>query len=101
MYLEAQSEQMNKQGFVKGEILYTIFHNEHEHFSIAKLKVHETNEDYDEKEIVVKCYFSNLQEGIVYSFFGQIENHPKFGKQYHVNRYQTFIPNDSDGLVSY
>jgi len=101
MFLQEQSDQQEEKGFIKGEILYTIFHNEDEHFSIAKVKIHKTNENYQAKEIVIKGYFSNLQDGTIYSFFGQIENHPKFGEQYRVNAYQTYIPKDEEGLIAY
>ncbi|RYG74783.1 ATP-dependent RecD-like DNA helicase [Lentibacillus lipolyticus] len=89
------------QGYMKGELLYTIFRNEREQFTIAKIKIHETNEDYQEKEIVIKGYFSDLQELAVYSFYGSFERHAKFGLQYKVNSYQTFIPDTRDGLISY
>src|SRR5690625_4718947 len=101
MFFEEQSDQSEEKGYIQGEILYTIFHNENEHFSIAKIKIHQTNEEYQENEIVVKGYFSNLQEGIVYTFFGQIENHPKFGEQYNIHSYKTYIPSDKDGLITY
>lgn len=90
-----------KQGYIRGELLYTIFQNAEEHFSIAKIKIIETNEDYKEKEIVGKGYFAHLQEGVTYSFYGHFENHPKFGLQYHVNTYQTYIPKTRDGLITY
>lgn len=57
-----------EKGYIQGELLYTIFHNESEHFTIAKFKVVATNEDYKEKEFVGKGYFSNLQDGTTYSF---------------------------------
>lgn len=101
MVSNGESTEKEKVGYIKGELLYTIFHNEDEHFSIAKLKVLDTNEDYQEKDIVAKGYFSNLQEGTVYSFFGQVEKHPKFGMQYQVVSYQTFIPDTKDGLIAY
>lgn len=88
-------------GYIKGELLHTIFHNDTEHFSIAKIKVLDTNEDYQEKDIVAKGYFAKLQDGTAYSFFGEFVKHPKFGLQYHVNSYQTFIPNTKDGLIDY
>src|SRR5690625_7997274 len=81
--------------------MYTIFHNESEHFSIAKIKIHATNENYDEDEIVGKGYFSKLQEGMVYAFYGTFENHPKFGKQYNIHAYETYIPDTLDGLCAY
>ena len=90
-----------EKGYIQGELLYTIFHNESEHFTIAKFKITATNEDYKEKEIVGKGYFSNLQEGTTYSFFGEFETHPKFGLQYNIHSYQTYIPDSKEGLIAY
>ncbi|WP_343752686.1 SF1B family DNA helicase RecD2 [Lentibacillus halophilus] len=87
--------------FIKGELLYTIFRNEQEYFTIAKIKIHETDEDYHENEIVIKGYLADLQESTIYSFYGTMEYHAKFGMQYKVHSYQTFIPDTKDGLVSY
>lgn len=90
-----------QKSYMKAELLHTIFHNAEEHFSIAKCKVKTTNEDYKEKHIVVKGYFSNLQEGETYLFHGRIEKHRKFGLQYRVSSYQTVMPSTKEGLVSY
>jgi len=98
---EEQSLPKDETGYIQGELMYTIFHNESEHFSIAKIKIHATNENYDEDEIVGKGYFSKLQEGMVYSFYGTFENHPKFGKQYNIHAYETYIPDTIDGLCAY
>lgn len=96
-----EEEQINEKPYIKGDLLYTIFHNEQEHFSIAKIKILETNTDFDDKEIAIKGYFSHLQEGVSYLFYGQFENHAKFGKQFTVDSYQTFIPDTNDGLIAY
>ena len=90
-----------ERGFIKGEILFTIFENEAEHFSIAKIKVNDTNESFDEKEIVGKGYFANLQEGNTYIFYGKLIKHPNFGLQYDVDSFETFVPATEDGLISY
>lgn len=101
MMIEEDNAEGQEQGYIQGEVMYTIFRNENEHFSIVKIKIDATNEDYEEKEIIAKGYFSNLQEDTVYSFFGELENHSKFGLQYNVQSYQTFIPNSRDGLIAY
>ncbi|MDC3415619.1 ATP-dependent RecD-like DNA helicase [Aquibacillus salsiterrae] len=88
-------------GFIKGELLHTIFVNEAEHFSIAKIKITETNEPLDEKEIVIKGYFSILSQGEVYTFYGTFEEHKRFGRQYHVDHYQRFVPTTKEGIVAY
>ncbi|CDO01781.1 Exodeoxyribonuclease V alpha chain [Oceanobacillus picturae] len=90
-----------KVGYIKGELVYTIFHNETEHFSIAKIRILETDEDFQEKDVVAKGYFSTLQENTPYFFYGEFEKHAKFGMQYNVHSYKTFIPDTKDGLVAY
>ncbi|WP_138415620.1 SF1B family DNA helicase RecD2 [Aquibacillus sediminis] len=88
-------------GYIKGELIQTIFMNEDEHFCIAKINISETNEQLKGKEIVVKGYFSRLEPGETYVFKGQFENHKKFGQQYQVHQYHRYIPTDEEGLVAY
>src|SRR5699024_3584100 len=50
---------------------------------------------------VGKGYFANLQEGSTYFFYGKLIDHPKFGTQYEVESFETFVPATEDGLISY
>lgn len=95
------SEQVVEERFIRGEIIFTIYENSVDHFSIAKIKIHDTNELYEEKEIVGKGSFINLQKGVVYNFYGKLITHPKFGIQYDIQSYQTFIPETKDAVISY
>ncbi|WP_430785087.1 SF1B family DNA helicase RecD2 [Virgibacillus flavescens] len=101
MTMFEQSNESVSQKYIKGELLYTIFQNTTEHFSIAKIRVIETNEAIKDKEIVVKGYFSNLQESKNYVFHGQMERHNKFGLQYQVTSFESDIPDTTDGLIAY
>ena len=74
-----EKEQMNE-GYMKGEVLFTIYEDADNLFSIVKIKIHETNEPYEEKEIVGKGHFIQLQKGVVYQFYGNLVDHPKFGQ---------------------
>lgn len=101
MEFEQNHYKAEEEGYIRGELLYTIFHNETEHFSIAKIKILETNEPFDKKEIVVKGHFPKLMEGTNYIFYGTFENHSKFGMQYHVTLFKTYVPTTKDGLIQY
>ncbi|SEO34210.1 exodeoxyribonuclease V alpha subunit [Amphibacillus marinus] len=87
--------------YVKGELIYTIYTNEQEHFSIAKVKVLETNEPYQEPDLVVKGYFSELIAGETYVFQGEFVNHKRFGLQYEVHSYRRYVPDTMEGLIAY
>lgn len=90
-----------EKGFIHGELIFTIYENVEEHFTIAKIKVTDTNEDYNDKEIVAKGHFTNLQQGMRYEFFGELITHGTYGKQYQVHAYQTFVPETKDGVVAF
>ena len=87
--------------YIKGKIQFTIFENAAEHFSIAKVKILETNEAFDESEIIMKGYFANLHEDTSYVFYGKLIEHPKYGTQYDVNSFETYVPKTKDGLINY
>ncbi|WP_345239834.1 SF1B family DNA helicase RecD2 [Pontibacillus salipaludis] len=103
MAMEKQLEENfePEKGFIKGEPLRMIYHNDEEHFSIALVKIIDTNESFDEKEIVLKGHFSPLDEGEQYTFYGRVTNHPKFGEQYQVDHYQKEVPTSKEGIVGY
>jgi exodeoxyribonuclease V alpha subunit len=99
--MERDKQSEENRGYIKGELLYTIFRNESENFVIAKVKILDTNEDYREKDIILKGYFHQLQEQMAYYFYGIFEKHAKFGLQYRVHSYETYIPDTKSGLINY
>lgn len=60
------NETEEERPYVKGELARMIFHKETEQFSIASIKVTETNEDFDDKNLVIKGHFSPRRRGDVY-----------------------------------
>ncbi|WP_117154585.1 ATP-dependent RecD-like DNA helicase [Paraliobacillus quinghaiensis] len=96
-------ENYNKveENYIKGELIHMIFTNHQEHFSIAKVKVLQTNESFSEKEVVIKGYFNQLNPGEPYVFKGNFIEHKKFGLQYQVESYQRYVPDTEEGLVAY
>ncbi|ENH97075.1 DNA helicase RecD/TraA family protein, partial [Gracilibacillus halophilus YIM-C55.5] len=98
--MEMQSNEAQR-NFIKGEMIYTIFENQKEHFSIAKIKIVETNQPIDDAEVVVKGYFRRLDPGETYEFYGRMVEHKKFGRQFQVESYQRFLPQSKEGVIAY
>src|SRR5699024_11007780 len=90
-----------EQGYLNGEIVFKIYENVDNHFSIIKVKIEETNESFEEKEIIVKGNFIHLQKGMTYQFRGELTKHPRFGLQYKADSYETFIPKTKSALINY
>ncbi len=87
--------------FVKGRPIVTIFHNEQNLYTVLRIRVDETNDQYDDKEAVVTGYFPKVHEQETYIFFGEFKEHPKFGLQFHTDHFRKDMPQTKQGVVAY
>jgi exodeoxyribonuclease V alpha subunit len=91
----------DEQKYIKGKHLVTIFHNEQNLYTVLRIRVEETNENYEEKEAVITGYFPRLHEQETYTFYGQMKEHPKFGLQFHANHFRKEMPQSKQGVINY
>ena len=87
--------------FVKGRPIVTIFHNEQNLYTVLRIRVDETNDQYDDKEAVITGYFPKIHEQETYVFFGEFKEHPKFGLQFHTNHFRKDMPQTKQGVIAY
>ncbi|WP_425454272.1 SF1B family DNA helicase RecD2 [Peribacillus asahii] len=86
---------------MKGRHLVTIFHNEENMYSVVRIRLDETNLNYDEQEAVVTGYFPRIHEHETYIFYGVLKEHPRFGLQFQVNHFRKDLPQSKEGIVAY
>ncbi|MGG6447639.1 SF1B family DNA helicase RecD2 [Pseudobacillus badius] len=91
----------NGEKYVKGRHLVTIFHNEENFYSVLRVRVLETNEACEDKEVVVTGYFPQIHEQEVYVFYGAFKDHPKFGRQFQARHAQKEVPQTKQGIITY
>lgn len=87
--------------FVKGRPIVTIFHNEQNLYTVLRIRVDETNDQYDDKEAVITGYFPKIHEQETYIFFGEFKEHPKFGLQFHTKHFRKDMPQTKQGVIAY
>jgi exodeoxyribonuclease V alpha subunit len=87
--------------FVKGRHLVTIFHNEQNLYTVLRIRVEETNHEYEDKEAVITGYFPKIHEQETYIFFGEFKDHPKFGMQFQTKHFRKDIPQTKQGVAAY
>ena len=87
--------------YIKGKLSYEIFHNTENYYTVSKVKVLESTEEIDDKEVTVVGYYPPLLEGETYLFWGRFKDHPRFGRQYHLDYFQKEIPQGTEGLIAY
>nr|WP_289036755.1 ATP-dependent RecD-like DNA helicase [uncultured Allobacillus sp.] len=92
---------MTEQLYIKGQLNHMIFHNAEKQFSIASIKLEETNLDTKEDEFVVKGHLPKLTYGNDYIFYGKMESHPRFGDQFQVFTYEKELPKTEESLIRY
>lgn len=87
--------------FIKGKHLVTIFHNEQNLYTVLRIRVEETNENYEDKEAVITGYFPRIHEQETYTFFGEMKEHPRFGQQFQANHFRKDLPQSKQGVINY
>lgn len=87
--------------YIKGVPFQMIFHNKENFFTIVRIRVQETNETLQEKEMIVKGFFPQLHLHEPYLFFGSFQDHPKYGRQYQVDQLRKDLPQTTQGMVQY
>ncbi len=87
--------------YIKGSLLRYIFHNEENLYTVARIRVLETTENYREHDVVVTGYMDKMYEHETYFFYGQFVEHPKYGRQYNVIRYKRELPRTKSGVIQY
>ncbi|WML54153.1 ATP-dependent RecD-like DNA helicase [Neobacillus sp. PS3-12] len=90
-----------KEKFVKGRHLVTIFHNESNLYTVLRIRIEETNEQYEDKEAVVTGYFPKIHEQESYIFYGAFKEHPRFGMQFHATHFRKDMPQTKQGVAAY
>ncbi len=83
-----------------GSIDRIIFENASNFFKIILLEIDETDSDFEDSEIILTGTIADVIEGENYTFWGELTQHPKYGEQLKVTRYERAKPTSS-GLVKY
>ncbi|MDN4494595.1 SF1B family DNA helicase RecD2 [Ureibacillus aquaedulcis] len=87
--------------FILGRPVVSIFHNATNMYSIVRVKIQETNLQYDDKEMIVVGYFPKLNEEELYRFTGTLKTHPKYGQQFQVETFVKEVPATEQGIIHY
>lgn len=85
---------------VKGTVDTILFQNKDNFYTVLKVDSIETNETFDNLPTVVG-FFPNIVEGDVYTFKGQIVQHPRYGKQLKAETFEKELPQTKDAIISY
>lgn len=97
---QIQTENSQQQILI-GKIQAIFFENSDNFYKVLQVKLLEADFTWPEEEIVVTGNFANLSEGEKYRFFGHLFEHPRYGKQFQAENYQTELPTQTTEIVNY
>lgn len=86
--------------YFSGTVERIIFENPNNFFRILLLDIEDTDAEFDDFEIIVTGTMADIMEEQDYTFWGTLVQHPKYGEQLKVTRYERAKPT-SKGLVKY
>ncbi|ARK29240.1 SF1B family DNA helicase RecD2 [Halalkalibacter krulwichiae] len=96
-----EEERTIERGFIKGNVNHIVFRNEENFYTVALIRVQQTNEEFKEKTITVVGVLPKLEQDETFLFFGQMIQHPKFGVQYQVEQFRRDLPQTKHGIIQY
>ncbi len=82
---------------IQAVFTYMIFRNAENGYSVARFMTY----DKQEKEFTATGIMGELKSESVYDLYGHYEEHPRYGMQFQVERYELMQPNDSGSLIRY
>lgn len=85
---------------IKGTVEAILFQNSDNFYTVLKVDTIETNEDFDIMPTVVG-FLPNIVEGDVYTFKGQVVDHPRYGKQLKAETFEKEMPQTKEAIISY
>ncbi|MCD8893927.1 ATP-dependent RecD-like DNA helicase [Mammaliicoccus sciuri] len=85
---------------VKGEVIRILFQNSDNYYTVIKVDVMDSNEDFDQ-EVTIVGYLPQIVEGETYLFKGKVTNHPKYGKQLQAETFEKELPQTKQGVIHY
>ncbi|HCV5656398.1 TPA: ATP-dependent RecD-like DNA helicase [Staphylococcus aureus] len=85
---------------IKGTVEAILFQNSDNFYTVLKVDTIETNEDFDTMPTVVG-FLPNIVEGDVYTFKGQVVDHPGYGKQLKAETFEKEMPQTKEAIISY
>ncbi|HEE1496549.1 TPA: ATP-dependent RecD-like DNA helicase [Staphylococcus aureus] len=85
---------------IKGTVEAILFQNSDNFYTVLKVDTIETNEDFDTMPTVVG-FLPNIVEGDVYTFKGQVVDHPRYGKQLKAETLEKEMPQTKEAIISY
>lgn len=86
--------------YFSGSVERIIFENASNFFKILLLEIEDTDSGFDDFDIIVTGTMGDIIEGEQYTFWGELTQHPKYGEQLQVERYERTKPSAS-GLIKY
>lgn len=86
---------------IKGEPERIVFQNSDNGYTVMMIRIIETDEPVDGKEMTVVGYFPAAHLHETYQFFGKLKTHPRYGQQYEVDSYHKLLPQSRTGMVQY
>jgi len=93
--------------YIQGIVKAIIFHSDENSYTIIKVKVNESNENFDlfsfddYDYITVTGYFPVPMRGEEIKFFGEFKEHNRYGVQYIVRSFEKLSDTSIPGLIEY
>ncbi len=81
---------------LEGRLEHITYHNEQTRYTVARVIVEKTN-----RPVTVVGYLPDAGQGQLYKFEGAWVNHPRYGEQFRIDRFEFSRPSTVEGIRKY
>lgn len=102
--MQAQNEMelfVDETPYIKGNVTTVIFYNAENFYTVAKVKVVDTNLSNCEQEMTITGNIPRMNEDESYTFKGILKDHPRYGKQFQISSFAKELPSTKKGVIQY
>ncbi|WP_088066997.1 SF1B family DNA helicase RecD2 [Gottfriedia luciferensis] len=102
--MQTQSEMelfVDETPYIKGHVTTIIFYNAENFYTVAKVKVVDTNLSNCEQEMTITGNIPRMNEDETYTFKGIVKEHPRYGKQFQIASFEKELPSTKKGVIQY
>lgn len=87
--------------YIKGTLETIYFQNDANYYKVLLITIEDTNTDLVADQIVVTGTFGQIHQETLYTFFGKVVEHAKYGVQFQSERYEQDKVTSKKGLIYY
>lgn len=99
--MEREQREISNETYIRGSIIREIFYNEENSYGVYLFHIDAASSGQEQDHTMVVGHFLRLHENDEYICYGEWKKHPRFGRQFQVERMEKELPQHRQAVIKY